>query len=79
MSGQNRADIKIGANVNIVLKCDQRTGKLTQGTVATILTKSSCHPHRIKVKLHECFESTGTILLSFKSEILFAMPQTIPY
>lgn len=53
MNGQNRADIKIGANVYIVLKADQRTGKLTQGTVAKILTKSSSHPHGIKVMLDD--------------------------
>ncbi|MEG0829770.1 MAG: YwbE family protein [Anaerovoracaceae bacterium] len=51
MNGNNRADIKIGANVKIVLKADQRTGKLTEGTVAKLLTKSSNHPHGIKVML----------------------------
>lgn len=51
MNGQNRADIKIGARVNIVLKADQRTGKLTEGTVARILTNSPFHPHGIKVML----------------------------
>lgn len=51
MSGQNRADIKIGAKVKVVLKSDQRTEKLTEGTVAKILTKSSYHPHGIKVML----------------------------
>ncbi|MFI3206410.1 MAG: YwbE family protein [Clostridia bacterium] len=51
MNGQNRADVKIGKKVNIVLKADQRTGKLTEGTVAKLLTKSSFHPHGIKVML----------------------------
>ncbi|MDL2253646.1 YwbE family protein [Ruminococcaceae bacterium OttesenSCG-928-I18] len=51
MNGQNRADIKIGAKVNIVLKEDQRTGRLTEGIVAKILTKSRFHPHGIKVML----------------------------
>ena len=51
MNGQNRADIKIGLTVNIVLKLDQRSGKLTQGVVAKLLTKSSFHPHGIKVML----------------------------
>lgn len=51
MNGQNRADIKIGAKVKIVLKADQCTGKLTEGTVAKLLTKSSFHPHGIKVML----------------------------
>lgn len=53
MSGQNRADIKVGANVKIVLKSDQRTGKLTEGVVAKLLTKSSFHPHGIKVMLED--------------------------
>jgi len=53
MNGENRADIKIGANVVIVLKADQRTGKLTRGTVMRILTKSSNHPHGIKVMLED--------------------------
>ena len=51
MNGQNRADIKIGARVHIVRKADQRTGNLTEGIVAKILTKSSFHPHGIKVML----------------------------
>ena len=51
MNGQNRADVKIGAKVRIVLKADQRTGKLTEGTVEKLLTNSSYHPHGIKVML----------------------------
>lgn len=51
MNGQNRKDIKPGIEVEIVLKADQRTGKLTTGTVKDILTKSSSHPHGIKVRL----------------------------
>lgn len=51
MNGQNRADVKIGAKVKIVLKADQRTGKLTEGTVEKLLTNSSNHPHGIKVML----------------------------
>ncbi|HWP51510.1 MAG TPA: YwbE family protein [Clostridia bacterium] len=51
MNGQNRADVKIGAKVNIVLKADQRTGRLTEGVVAKTLTKSSFHPHGVKVML----------------------------
>ena len=53
MNGQNKANIKIGAKVNIVLKADQRTGRLTEGFVAKILTKSSFHPHGIKVMLED--------------------------
>lgn len=53
MNGQNRANIKIGSVVDIVLKQDQRTGKLTHGTVMRILTKSPNHPHGIKVMLED--------------------------
>ena len=53
MNGQNRADIKIGARVSIVLKADQRTGRRTEGIVAKILTKSGVHPHGIKVMLED--------------------------
>jgi uncharacterized repeat protein (TIGR03833 family) len=51
MNGQNRADIKPGLKVAIVLKKDQRSGKLTEGIVADLLTKSAFHPHGIKVRL----------------------------
>ncbi len=51
MNGQVRADIKTGSEVKIVLKADQRTGKLTEGIVAKILTNSPTHPHGIKVML----------------------------
>lgn len=53
MNGQNRADIKIGARVKIVLKKDQSTGKLTEGEVARILTNSGHHPLGIKVMLDD--------------------------
>ena len=51
MNGQNRKDNTPGTLVDIVLKADQRTGKLTSGTVKDILTNSSFHPHGIKVRL----------------------------
>ena len=51
MCGTQRVDIKKGLPVAIVLKQDQRTGKLTQGIVKDILTKSSYHTHGIKVRL----------------------------
>ena len=51
MDGQHREDINIGATVDIVLKEDQRAGKLTRGVVADILTSSAFHPHGIKVRL----------------------------
>lgn len=50
-NGKNRNDIKRGALVRIVLKADQRTGKLTEGRVKDILTNSANHPHGIKVRL----------------------------
>lgn len=51
MNGNNRANIKVGAQVKIVQKQDQRTGNLTEGIVKNILTKSGTHPHGIKVRL----------------------------
>jgi len=51
MEGQNRSEIKPGAEVGIVLKGDQRSGKITEGIVRDILTKSPFHPHGIKVRL----------------------------
>ena len=51
MNGMNRSDIKAGLRVSIVLKQDQRSGKLTEGIVKAILTKSPSHPHGIKVRL----------------------------
>ncbi|MFA5991385.1 MAG: YwbE family protein [Candidatus Doudnabacteria bacterium] len=51
MNGQNRDEIKIGQNVEVVLKTNQKTGTLTPGVVAEILTNSSFHPHGIKVRL----------------------------
>ena len=51
MDGTKRSNIKIGSNVSIVLKEDQRSGKLTDGVVQDILTNSAVHPHGIKVRL----------------------------
>ena len=51
MEGQKRANIKAGIEVGIVLKEDQRSGKITTGIVKQILTNSSHHPHGIKVRL----------------------------
>jgi uncharacterized repeat protein (TIGR03833 family) len=51
MSGQNRALLRPGLEVGIVLKQDQSSGKLTRGIVKDILTKSPQHPHGIKVRL----------------------------
>jgi uncharacterized repeat protein (TIGR03833 family) len=51
MDGKNRNNVKPGIKVEIILKEDQRTGKLTEGIVQEILTKSSFHSHGIKVRL----------------------------
>ncbi len=51
MNGQKKENVKPGLKVAIVLKQDQRTGKLTEGVVANLLTKSQFHPHGIKVRL----------------------------
>ena len=51
MNGQIRKDISPGATVDIVLKADQRTGKLTRGVVKDLLTNSQTHPRGIKVRL----------------------------
>ncbi|QWU16630.1 conserved hypothetical protein [Paenibacillus sophorae] len=51
MNGQSRSDIRPGLEVDIVLKQDQASGKLTRGTVKDILTNSPRHPHGIKVRL----------------------------
>jgi len=51
MNGKNRVDIRPGTRVQLVQKQDQRSGKLTEGIVKDILTKSPNHPHGIKVRL----------------------------
>jgi uncharacterized repeat protein (TIGR03833 family) len=51
LSGTHRGNIKAGLRVFIVVKKDQRSGKLTEGIVKDILTNSPTHPHGIKVRL----------------------------
>ena len=51
MDGNARGSIKRGSTVKVVQKGDQKTGKLTEGIVKEILTKSSSHPYGIKVRL----------------------------
>ncbi len=53
MDAKKRFNIKQGLKVNIVLKEDQRSGKLTSGVVKDILTNSPTHPHGIKVRLQD--------------------------
>ena len=51
MDGQKRSDVLVGLEVGIVLKQHQSSGKITEGFVKDILTKSPNHPHGIKVRL----------------------------
>ena len=51
MDGRERKDVRPGLTVEIVLKQDQRTGRLTRGVVKDMLTKSAYQPHGIKVRL----------------------------
>ena len=51
--GKIRAGIRPGLRVAIVLKQDQASGKLTEGIVQDILTRSATHPHGIKVRLKD--------------------------
>jgi uncharacterized repeat protein (TIGR03833 family) len=51
MDGKDRGEIRPGARVQVAQKQDQRSGKLTEGFVQDILTKSPHHPHGIKVRL----------------------------
>ncbi|HEY5497125.1 MAG TPA: YwbE family protein [Syntrophales bacterium] len=51
MNGNNRSNIKSGVHVKIVQKQDQLSGKLSEGIVKDVLTKSPTHPHGIKVRL----------------------------
>lgn len=51
MNGQYRKSVRAGVEVDIVVKKDQGSGKLTRGVVKDILTNSSFHPHGIKVRL----------------------------
>ncbi|MGG6312493.1 YwbE family protein [Paenibacillus macerans] len=53
MNGNERKNIAPGLTVDIVLKKDQPTGKLTRGVVKDILTNSATHPHGIKVRLQD--------------------------
>ena len=49
--GTIKANVQIGLLVEIVQKQHQRSGELTMGLVKRLLTKSSNHPHGIKVLL----------------------------
>ena len=51
MNGQHRKNVRAGVEVDVILKRDQGSARLTRGVVKDILTKSSFHPHGIKVRL----------------------------
>jgi uncharacterized repeat protein (TIGR03833 family) len=51
MEGTDRTQIRPGMQVDIVLKKDQRNGRLTRGVVKVLFTRSRHHPHGIKVRL----------------------------
>jgi uncharacterized repeat protein (TIGR03833 family) len=53
MDGKNRKDIYPGLEVEVILKKDQRSGKLTKGTVANLLTSAPYHSRGIKVRLED--------------------------
>ena len=53
MNGTNRSDVYPGLEVDIILKKDQRSGKLTRGIVANLLTSASYHSRGIKVRLED--------------------------
>ena len=53
MNRQEREKVKIGSEVEVILKANQKTGTLTRGIVAEILTNSSFHPRGIKVRLED--------------------------
>jgi uncharacterized repeat protein (TIGR03833 family) len=51
MNGSERKNVRPGLTVDIVMKQDQRRGRLSRGVVKDVLTKSSLHPHGIKVRV----------------------------
>ncbi len=68
MDGRNRRDIRAGIEVDMVLKKDQRTGKLTRGVVKDILTKSANHPHGIKVRLADGQVGRAKAILAYTQD-----------
>jgi len=53
MDGKSRKDIYPGLEVDIILKKDQRSGKLTRGIVSNLLTSAAFHSRGIKVRLED--------------------------
>jgi uncharacterized repeat protein (TIGR03833 family) len=64
MDGTRRADISVGTRVRVVQKQDQSSGRLTEGSVSDILTKSPTHPHGIKVRLTSGVVGRVKVILS---------------
>jgi uncharacterized repeat protein (TIGR03833 family) len=64
MDGTRRADISAGTRVRVVQKQDQSSGRLTEGSVSDILTKSPTHPHGIKVRLTSGVVGRVKVILS---------------
>jgi uncharacterized repeat protein (TIGR03833 family) len=64
MDGTRRADISTGTRVRVVQKQDQSSGRLTEGSVSDILTKSPTHPHGIKVRLTSGVVGRVKVILS---------------
>jgi uncharacterized repeat protein (TIGR03833 family) len=52
-NGKYQDKVRIGLSVDIILKADQRSGRLTRGRVKEVLTSSLSHPHGIKVRLED--------------------------
>lgn len=68
MDARNRSEIRVGASVKVVQKQDQRTGKLTDGRVKDILTKSATHSHGIKVRLTSGVVGRVKVILSVQDK-----------
>ncbi|NCO61010.1 MAG: hypothetical protein COZ70_12770 [Deltaproteobacteria bacterium CG_4_8_14_3_um_filter_51_11] len=64
MDGRKRADIKPGDRVQVVQKQDQRSGRLTEGIVQAILTRSAVHLHGIKVRLESGVVGRVKVIIS---------------
>ncbi len=63
-----RSDIRPGMRVQVVEKQNQRTGALTEGIVARLLTKSPNHPRGIKVMLEDGTVGRVQVILDAKTE-----------
>ncbi|MNZ74211.1 hypothetical protein D3C78_926550 [compost metagenome] len=68
MNGTIRKNITPGLAVDIVLKKDQPTGRLTRGIVKDILTHSPTHPHGIKVRLQDGQVGRVKVILPTQTE-----------